>query len=70
MELILEKMTLEEKLKLLEELWSDLLSHEDEVPSPQWHKDILEKREEKVKKGQETMLDWNDAKERVRQSIK
>jgi len=70
MELTLEKMTLEEKLKLLEELWSDLLSHEDKVPSPQWHKDILEKREEKVKKGQETILDWNDAKERVRQSIK
>ena len=70
MEVTLEKMTIEEKLKLMEELWTALLAQEEKIPSPLWHKDILEEREEKIKKGQEAVLDWNEAKEKIRQSIK
>jgi len=50
MEVTLEKMSIEEKLKLMEEIWADLIKHEDQIPSPQWHKEILKEREEKVKK--------------------
>jgi len=70
MELTLEKMTIEEKLKLMEKLWIDLLAHEEKIPSPLWHKNILEEREKKIKNGQESILDWDEAKERIRQSIK
>ena len=70
MQLTLEKMSIEEKLKLMEEIWTDLIKHEDQISSPLWHKGILEEREERVKKGQETILDWNEAKERIRQFIK
>jgi len=70
MEIALEKMTIEEKLKLIEEIWTDLIKHEDQISSPLWHKNILEEREKKIKNGQETILDWNEAKERIRQSIK
>jgi len=66
MKIALEKMTIEEKLKLIEEIWADLIRHGEQIPSPQWHKDILEEREERVKKGQETILDWNEAKEKIR----
>jgi hypothetical protein len=58
-------MTIEEKLKLMEEIWTDLIKHEDQISSPLWHKDFLEEREERVKKGQETILDWDEAKERI-----
>ncbi|GBE31367.1 putative addiction module component [bacterium BMS3Bbin05] len=70
MEQTFEKMTIEEKLKLMEELWSDLLAHEGKIPFPQWHKDTLEEREKKIRNGQESILDWNQVKERIRQSIK
>ena len=66
----LEKMTIEEKLKLMEKIWTALLAQEEKISSPLWHKDILEEREEKIKKGQEAVLDWNEAKEKIRQSIK
>ncbi len=49
---------------------SYLIKHEDQIPSPLWHKDILQEREKRIKNGQETILDWNEAKERIRQSIK
>ncbi len=70
MEIVLEKMTIEEKLKLMEEIWTDLIKHEEHISSPLWHKDIIEEREERVKRSQETILDWNEAKEKIRQSIK
>ncbi len=63
-------MTIEEKLKLMEEIWSDLVTHGDRIPSPLWHKEILEEREKKIKDGQEVILDWDEAKERIRQSVK
>ncbi len=65
MEFALKNMTIEEKLKLMEEIWTDLIKHEDQISSPLWHKDFLEEREERVKKGQETILDWDEAKERI-----
>ncbi len=70
MEIALKNMTIEEKLKLMEEIWADLIKYENQIPSPLWHKDILEEREERIKNGQESILDWNEAKERIRQSIK
>ncbi len=70
MEIALEKMTIEEKLKLMEEIWTDLIKLEGQISSPLWHKDILEEREKKIKNEQETILDWDEAKERIRQSIK
>ncbi len=44
----LEKMTVEEKLQVMEELWSDLCCNQNHIPVPQWHKDILDKREKLV----------------------
>jgi len=70
MEIALKKMTVTEKLKLMEEIWTDLIEHEEQISSPLWHKDILEEREKKIKNGQEAVLDWDEAKERIRQSIK
>jgi hypothetical protein len=61
----LEEMTVIEKLQVMEELWSDLCCNQDQIPVPQWHKDILDRREELVKQGKATFVDWDTAKKRI-----
>jgi hypothetical protein len=41
----IDQMTLEEKLRAMEALWDDLCQREEDVPVPQWHKDLLDERE-------------------------
>ncbi|MBL7220163.1 MAG: addiction module protein [Phycisphaerae bacterium] len=63
----LEKMTTADKLKALEEIWSDLQRTPDEVPSPAWHADVLRAREARVKEGSSQFQDWPTAKRRIRE---
>ena len=66
MTLQLEKMTREEKLHMMEMLWIDLSRHEEEIISPNWHKDVLELREKEIKSNQEKFKDWESAKKELR----
>ena len=63
----LDKMTTVEKLKALEEIWSDLQRTPDDVPSPAWHADVLHAREARVREGSSQFGDWTDAKRRIRE---
>ena len=65
----LEKLKVSEKLQIMEELWSDLCCNQDQIPIPKWHKDILDKREELVKQGKATFVDWESAKKRIAAKI-
>lgn len=62
----LNEMTVEEKLRLMETLWSDLTRREEEFPSPAWHEGVLKEREERIKAGKEEFVDWDTAKKRFR----
>jgi hypothetical protein len=64
-ELPIDKMTLEEKLRAMEALWADLCRREEDVPVPQWHKDLLDERERLVESGKARFLDWQTARQRV-----
>jgi len=70
MELVLplDQMTVEEKLRALERIWEDLCRHEADLPSPQWHRDILEVREAQLAQGAERFTDWEEAKRRIREA--
>jgi putative addiction module component (TIGR02574 family) len=61
----IDKMTLEEKLRAMEALWDDLCRR-DAVPVPQWHKDILDKRQQLIKSGKAKFVDWETAKKQIR----
>ncbi|MBC8554187.1 MAG: addiction module protein [Candidatus Brocadiales bacterium] len=65
----LEEMTVSEKLQVMEELWSDLCCNQNQIPVPQWHKDILDRRDELVKQGKATFVDWKTAKKRIANRI-
>lgn len=62
----LEQMTREEKLRIMEELWTDLSRNESQFESPAWHGDVLRERVEAVKSGKETFIDWEDVKKQLR----
>lgn len=47
----LNEMTVEEKLQVMEAIWDDLLRSPEDVPTPAWHKDILEERERDIQEG-------------------
>jgi hypothetical protein len=56
----------QEKLKLMELLWVELSRDEAELESPTWHADTLRETTERRARGEETVLDWEQAKEKLR----
>lgn len=65
-QLPLHQMTIDEKLRTLELIWADLSRNEAALPSPPWHRDVLEAREARLRQGTERVLDWEEAKRRIR----
>jgi len=54
----LDKMTVAEKLEAMEIIWNDLSQPPEDFSSPEWHKDVLLKREQARKNGEEKFSDW------------
>jgi len=65
----LKDMTLQEKLKVLEDLWQDLARDAASVQSPDWHKEILGDRGQKVAEGKAHFTDWETAKTAIRSKL-
>jgi putative addiction module component (TIGR02574 family) len=68
-DLSLENMSVAEKLALMERLWDDLSRQPENVPSPQWHGDVLAERIAAVRDGRTMFVSWNDAKQRLRERL-
>ncbi len=62
----LEQMSTAEKLQVMESLWADLSRHEHQFESPAWHEQVLRERDEALRAGRETPMDWETAKARLR----
>jgi len=62
----LDKMTLSEKLRAMEDIWSDLCRNTEVLPSPEWHRDVLQARESRIAEGASHYIDWNQAKKDIR----
>ncbi len=56
----------EEKLKIMEAIWEDLSRGAEQVESPDWHRETLDETESRLKAGQESVVDWPQAKEGLR----
>ena len=65
----IEQMTLEEKLRAMDALWADLSRHADQLPSPAWHEQVLQEREARVKSGEAKFVDWETAKKQLRDRL-
>ncbi len=60
-----EKMTTAEKLSAMEALWSDLCQHSS-FASPDWHEAVLTSREQQRNEGKQSPMDWEAAKQKIR----
>jgi putative addiction module component (TIGR02574 family) len=40
----IESLSRDEKLELIERLWNSLTSNEEDIPIPEWHRDLLDQR--------------------------
>lgn len=56
----------EEKLRVMEAIWEDLTREEDQIESPDWHREALLATDRRLRSGQEGVVDWNDAKKELR----
>lgn len=54
----------------MERLWAELSRRTEDIPSPEWHGDVLEEREAAIRKGQTAFIEWDDAKQRLRERYK
>ncbi len=63
----LDKMTIAEKFRTLEDIWDSLKRTPKDVPVPAWHADVLKARAVRVREGTSTYGDWTDAKRRIRE---
>jgi putative addiction module component (TIGR02574 family) len=66
----IESLSLAEKLLLMERLWEELSKHPSNLSSPEWHGDVLAARMAAVKEGKTEFVDWESAKERLRNRLK
>lgn len=59
------KLSLEEKLQLLEALWADLRPRVDELELSPEHRRLLEARRERVRSGAAALHDWEAVKHSI-----
>lgn len=65
-DLPLSKLTLAQKLDLMEAIGDDLAKDEKTLESPCWHEQVLKDREQALATGKATISGWEEAKERIR----
>jgi Putative addiction module component len=62
----IERMSWEEKLRMLEELWDSITREGDRYESPPWHEQALKETQRRYDSGAEEPMDWADAKRELR----
>lgn len=63
-----ESLTRLDKLRLIEQFWEELVREPESIDSPPWHAEALAEAEHAVADGQAEFIDWDQAKDRLRQS--
>jgi len=60
------KLSVAQRLDLMETLWADLTRDEKNLKSPAWHETVLKDREQAFTAGKVTLSDWEQAKRRIK----
>jgi Putative addiction module component len=62
----LNKMTTTEKLVVMNQIWDDLMRNPDDIPSPEWHNEVLSARAERVQNGETHFKNFESVKSELR----
>jgi len=67
--LALEKMSVTEKIHVMESIWDDLCGQAESVALPPWHREVLAEREAAVQRGEDEFEDWEAAKRNIKKMV-
>jgi hypothetical protein len=68
-DLPLSRLSVVQKLDLMEALWADLTRDENKFKSPAWHETVLRDREEAFATGKVSLSNWEQAKKRIKKKV-
>ncbi len=54
---------------MMEALWDGIAPHEAELEVPLWQKNLLDEREQLIREGKASFIDWETAKRQIKDSI-
>lgn len=57
-----------EKLRVMEAIWDDISREEENLETPQWHKETLDERERLTTEGKAQFLNWEEAKRQIKKA--
>ncbi len=66
----LDQMSFADKMEAMELLWADISKQPDELPSPAWHREVLEERRKLVEEGKVKFIDWDTAMAELREELR
>jgi len=61
----IEKMSVTERLQAIDQLWDSLTRDSDEIPSPDWHQDVLADRKARAQRGEAKFLTLDQLRSRL-----
>lgn len=62
----IERMSVEERLQAIEQLWNSISRLDDAVSSPAWHGEVLSARRAKVEAGEGQFLSLSELRDRLK----
>jgi putative addiction module component (TIGR02574 family) len=62
------KMSVSERLQVIDEIWESLNRHSHEIPSPEWHQEVLNDRKARALRGEAKFLTLDQLRTRLRSS--
>ena len=62
----IKEMPIDQKLRLMEAIWTEISRTSDSYESPDWHREELEETERRRSSGEEPPIDWEEAKAKLR----
>ena len=64
----IERMSVAERLQAMDQLWDSLTRDSDEIPSPEWHQEVLADRKARAQRGEAKFLTMDQLRSRLRSS--
>lgn len=65
----IERLTVAEKIQMMESLWDSLCAQPENIQSPDWHSDVLKDREDRLANGSDSFVNWDVAKKHIRDEL-
>jgi len=66
----IEKLSLAEKLLLIEDIWDSIALNNSELPMPEWQMKELNRRYKEYKEGSQNLHDWQSVHEDIKNKYK